>query len=335
MQWLQLTMVVVFVLAQAARAHVAADEMADAAKTFVDSLKPEQKAKAVFDFKNDERFDWNFVPKDRKGLPLKEMTKPQQDAVHGMLDAALSHSGYIKATTIMSLEKVLFELENKSPKRDSTLYYVSIFGAPGTNVWGWRFEGHHLSLNFTIVDSKEISVTPTFMGSNPGEVKDGPRKGLRALAEEEDLGRQLVKALDDDQRKKAVFSQEAPKEIITKTDRNITPLEPQGVGLSEMNKEQSELLLKLVKEYLNRYRREIADDDWQKIKVAGLDNIHFAWAGGFEPGQGHYYRVQGPTFLLEYDNTQNNANHVHTVWRDFEHDFGDDVLKKHYEQSHK
>lgn len=332
----KMTVVGVLALASAnfrVAAHVGAEEMAEEAKTFLDSLKPEQRDKAFFQLKSDERFDWNFVPKDRKGLPLKEMTKPQRDHVHALLDAALSHRGFVKATTIMSLETILHELENKSPKRDPELYYVSIFGEPKkSGTWAWRFEGHHLSLNFTIVDGEFISETPSFMGSNPGEVKDGPRKGLRVLAAEEDLGRALVQLLDDEQRKTAIISADAPKEIITKNDRRAKPLTPDGLAFAQMNREQGEALLKLIKEYIYRYREEIADDDWKKIKAAGLDKIFFAWAGGTEKGQPHYYRVQGPTFLLEYDNTQNNANHVHAVLRSFDGDFGEDILQKHYQQ---
>ena len=316
-----------------ASAHVGAEEMSETAESFLTELTPEQRTKAVFDFKDGERFDWNFVPKDRKGLPLKEMTKKQKDATHALLDASLSQRGFVEATTIMSLESILHDLENKSPKRDPNLYYVSIFGSPTNATWGWRFEGHHLSMNFTIVDNKVVCATPVFLGANPGEVKDGPKKGLRVLAKEEDLGRELVKLLDEDQKKVAVITNEAPKEIITKNDRRAERQSPDGISFAEMNREQGELLLKLVKQYIYRFREEIADDDWRKIQKAGWDKIHFAWAGGLEKGQGHYYRIQGPTFLLEYDNTQNNANHVHCVWRDFENDFGEDLLKKHYEQN--
>src|SRR5688572_16850740 len=168
----------VLLLTSRALAHVGAEEMAEAAQDFLETLKPEQRQKAVFDVKADERFNWHFVPKTRKGLPLKEMTKEQRDAVHVLLDSALSQRGFVKTTTIVALEKVLYELENKNASRDADLYYVSIFGKPGPKgVWGWRFEGHHLSMNFTIVDGKAVSGTPVFLGSNPGEVKEGPRKG--------------------------------------------------------------------------------------------------------------------------------------------------------------
>lgn len=308
--------------------------MAEAANDFLTSLKTDQYTKASFDLKSDERTNWHFIPKTRVGLPFKEMTKEQRNFAHALLDSGLSQRGYVKATEIMSLELVLFDLENKSPKRDPELYYVSIFGHPGsTNTWGWRVEGHHLSINFTIVDGKEISTTPSFFGSNPGEVKEGPRKGVRVLANEEDMGRRLVKSFSDDQKKIAMISTNAPKEIFTGNLRKATPLEPVGLSHSQMTKEQGESLENLIKEYLFRNRLEIVEADLAKIKKAGLDKIHFAWAGGFERGEAQYYRIQGPTFLMEYDNTQNDANHVHTVWRNFENDFGEDILRMHYEQS--
>ncbi len=311
-----------------------AEEMAEAANDFLTSLKTDQYTKASFDLKSDERTNWHFIPKTRVGLPFKEMTKEQRNFAHALLDSGLSQRGYVKATEIMSLELVLFDLENKSPKRDPELYYVSIFGHPGsTNTWGWRVEGHHLSINFTIVDGKEISTTPSFFGSNPGEVKEGPRKGVRVLANEEDMGRRLVKSFSDDQKKIAMISTNAPKEIFTGNLRKATPLEPVGLSHSQMTKEQGESLENLIKEYLFRNRLEIVEADLAKIKKAGLDKIHFAWAGGFERGEAQYYRIQGPTFLMEYDNTQNDANHVHTVWRNFENDFGEDILRMHYEQS--
>lgn len=333
-RFLRLTVLaLLFAFVTESRAHIAADEMMEAAKEFLDSLKPEQKQKAVFAMSSGERTNWAFVPKERKGIPFKDLTKEQRGLVHGLLDAALSQRGYVKATTIMSLETILHELENKSPRRDPELYYITIFGEPAAQgTWGWRFEGHHLSINFTIVNNTAIACAPHFFGSNPGEIQAGARKGTRALAQEEEVARQLVNLLDEEQKKTAVFAREAPAEIITKNDRRASPIEPQGLPFSEMNREQGELLLKVVREFVYRYRDEIADDEWRKINRAGLDGIYFAWAGGFERGQKHYYRVQGPTFLLEYDNTQNNANHVHTTWRDFENDFGDDILRKHYDE---
>jgi hypothetical protein len=315
-------------------ANPAATEMAEAANEFLAALKPDQLTKASFDLKDDERLNWHFVPKARAGLPLKEMTPTQRDLAHALLDSALSQRGFVKVTTIMSLEVVLFDLENKNSRRDTGLYYVSIFGKPGaTNTWGWRFEGHHLSINFVIVNGKEISTTPMFLGSNPGEVRDGKLKGTRALANEEDLGRQLVKSFSDEQKKIAIFSADAPRDIITGNSRKAKPLELAGFPYEKMSASQRELLMKLIKEYLFRNRFEIVETDLAKMEKAGVEKIHFAWAGGLERGEKHYYRIQGPTFLMEYDNTQNDANHVHTTWRDFENDFGEDILKKHYEQT--
>src|SRR5437762_8499067 len=324
-----------------ARAHPAddcsavAEEMTAAANHFLATLTPEQAAKATYPLNDNERFNWHFIPRERKGLPLKEMTPEQKHLAHALLSTALSHRGYLKASTIMSLEQVLRDLEQgKGPTRDPELYFVTIFGKPGAlGRWGWRLEGHHLALNFLLVEGKEISVTPSFLGSNPGEVREGPRKGLRVLGAEEDLARQLVKSLTDEQKKAAIYTNTAPREIITGNDRKARALSPTGISAAKLNAAQTELVWQLIKEYVYRYRPEIADHDLKKIEQAGTKNLYFAWAGSTEPKQGHYYRVQGPTFLMEYDNTQNDANDIHAVWRDFEHDFGEDLLRVHYDQT--
>lgn len=317
-------------------AHPPADEMAAAANYFLAALTPEQRAKATFELKSDERLNWHFIPKERKGIPLKELTSAQRHLAHALLSSGLSQRGYAKATTIMSLEQVLAELEGPSRNfpRDPELYFVSIFGQPDAKgTWGWRWEGHHLAMNFTVVKGEFIASAPNFLGANPAEVRTGPRKGLRVLAAEEDHARQLVKSLNDDQRKVAVYTNVAPKDIITGADRKARALSPEGLAASKMTKDQRTLLLTLLKEYVYRVRPDVADKDLAKIEQAGLDKVHFAWAGSLEPGKGDYYRVQGPTFLLEYDNTQNGANHIHAVWRDFNGDFGEDILKKHYEET--
>jgi len=316
-----------------ARAQSPGAELAQAANNFLAALKPEQKAKTVFELKSDERVNWHFVPKERQGLPFKEMTPAQKHLAHALLGSTLSQRGHFKVATVMSLEQVLYELENNAPHRDADLYYLTLFGTPGKDVWGWRIEGHHLSMNFLVRGDTVLANTPSFIGANPGEVRSGPRKGLRLLAAEEDLGRQLAKSLDENQRKLGLLTTEVPKDIITAAARKVKPLEPAGLPATQLNPEQRELLKKLIQEYVYRHRPEIAEADRKKIEAAGWQNITFAWAGSLEPGQGHYYRIQGPTFLLEYDNTQNNANHIHTVWRDFENDFGEDALRKHYEQT--
>jgi hypothetical protein len=327
---------VLFCLCLTARAHTAAEEMAGAANNFLATLTPEQKTKATFDFKGDERANWHYIPKLRKGLTFKEMTPVQNRLANALLATGLSQRGFAQTSTIMSLEQILREMEG--PKgamvRDEELYYVSIFGTPGAKEpWGWRVEGHHLSLNFTVIKSNEITATPFFVGTNPGEVRQGPRKGLRVLAAEEDQARALVKSLTDEQKKTAIYADDAPKEVLTAAQRRVKPLPTAGLSAAKMTKEQNDALLKLVKEYVQRCRPELADSDLEKIQKAGWDKVVFAWAGGIEKGEGHYYMVQGPTFLLEYDNTQNNNNHVHAVWRDFANDFGEDLLKKHYAET--
>ena len=315
------------------RAGAPADTMTAAANKFLGSLKPEQRAKATFEFKSEERLNWHYIPKDRKGLPLKEMSAEQQQLALDLLASGLSRQGLEKARTIMSLEPILGELEGAGRRftRDPALYHLFIFGKPDAKgTWGWRFEGHHVSASFTLVKGEFFSSTPSFFGSNPAEVRQGPRKGLRALAGEEDAGRQLVKALDGEQRKIAVFDTTAPKEIFTEAKHKVEPLSPAGLAAEKMTAAQRESLMTLVREYVRRARPELADADLAKIEKSGVEKIHFAWAGGFEKGEGHYYRVQGPTFLLEYDNTQNNNNHIHAVWRDFDGDFGEDILRKHY-----
>ncbi len=326
-----------FVFASRAWAHTAPEEMAEAASNLLAALTPAQIEKATFDLKNEERLNWHFIPRVRKGLPLKEMTPEQRHLAQGLLASGLSQRGYVKATTIMSLEQILRDLEQgKGPTRDPELYFFSIFGKPGLqSTWGWRVEGHHLAFNFTIVNGQYVSATPTFMGSNPGEVRTGPRKGLRVLSQEEDLARKLAQSLSDDQKKIGVYTNTAPSDIITGADRKARLLAPEGLPMSKMTKTQTDLLWSLIQEYVRRSRPEMADKDLEKIQMAGLEKVHFAWAGSLEPGKGHYYRIQGPTFLMEYDNTQNNANHIHAVWRDLEGDFGEDLLRKHYTESHR
>jgi hypothetical protein len=313
--------------------------MASAALNFMASLTPDQRAKATFKFEDDQRMVWHFIPDSmfpRKGISFKELDPAQQKLAHAFLSAGLSQRGYQKATTIMSLESILKELEQgKGPVRDPDLYFISLFGEPSeTKTWGWKFEGHHLSLNYTVVGGLMIASTPSFMGSNPAEVKEGPRRGLCVLSREEDLGRELVKSLDKKQSEVAVVNKEAPKDIITSNVRKAEPGNAQGLSASKMTKRQAGLLMELVDEYAHNLPEDLAGQEIMKIRKAGIEKIRFAWAGGFEQGMGHYYRIQGPSFLVEYDNTQNNANHAHSVWRGFEGDWGLDLLKLHYEQSH-
>jgi hypothetical protein len=328
---------ILLALATTAFAHDASMEMAKAANALLATLTPEQKAKATFSFESEakgERLNWHFIPRERKGLPIKEMTEPQVALARALLKTGLSDDGYNKATTIQSLENILREMEKDTTgKRDPMKYYVSIFGTPGEKVWGWRWEGHHQSFNYTSAGDAAPSVTPSFFGTNPGEVREGEHKGLRVLGLEEDLGRSLVKSLNDEQRKAAVILTEAPKEILNDPKRP-DPTKPEGVPASKLTADQQATLVKIIKLYLFRCRTDIAAEEFAKIEKAGIGSVHFAWAGGFELGEPHYYRVQNTAFVLEYDNTQNNANHVHCIWRDFANDFGGDVLKRHASEGH-
>ena len=311
--------------------------MAQAANHFLASLTPEQRAKAVIPFENEERFKWFYTPVERKGLALREMTPPQKELAQALLCAGLSQQGYMKAVTIMRLEDVLKLLEagKKGPERDPEKYLISIFGEPSdTGTWGYRVEGHHLSQNYTIANGKVVGA-PSFFGSNPAEVREGPRKGLRVLAAEEDLARDLLDSLDANQKKMAIVDPTAYKDILTTNSRKAAlEGQPSGLSAAKMNKKQTDLLIALLEDYARNMPEQLAQTRMDQIKKAGT-NLFFAWAGAVERGGPHYYRVQAPTFLIEYDNTQNGANHIHSVWRDFTGDFGLDLLKAHYQSSHR
>jgi len=313
-----------------------ASVMADSAKAFPASLTPEQRAQATFPLDSDERMNWHFIPKERKGLPLRDMTSAQKQLAHALLAAGLSQRGYIKASTIMSLDEILRVMENgKGPRRDPEGYFFSVFGEPSdTGTWGYRVEGHHFSQNFTVANGKAQDA-PSFFGSNPAEVLEGQRKGLRVLAREDDLGRELIAALTAEQKKTAVVTKDVPKDILTEASRKAA-LTGQASGLpaSKLDAHQRELLQNLVDEYVNNAPEQIAQVRAEQVKKAG-GNLYFAWAGGEKYRDPHYYRIQAPAFLIEFDDTQDNANHVHSVWRDFEGDFGLDLLKEHYQSSHR
>jgi Protein of unknown function (DUF3500) len=314
-------------------------DMASAAKVFLDALTPEQRAKATMKFEDQERLRWHYIPESmwpRKGIPFKDLDAAERKVAHAFLSTGLSHRGYLKATTIMSLEAILKELEQgKGPVRDSDLYFFSIFGEPSeSQSWGWRVEGHHLSLNFTVAHGQLIATAPTFFGSNPAEVKSGPRQGLRVLAREEDLARELLRSLDEKQRSVAVIDTKAPDEIATGHSVKVEPGNPVGLPAIRMSAPQKTQLLALLEEYAHNLPDELAANELKKLNDAGVDKIHFAWAGGLNRGERHYYRVQGPTFLVEYDNTQNDANHIHSVWRAYDGDFGLDLLRLHYQLDH-
>jgi len=312
-----------------------ASSMTAAATKLIDALSPEQKQKISFSFDSEEFTRWHYVPAmqfERHGLAIREMSDAQRALAQDLLKTGLSAHGYTQATTIMNnLEAILKALENGAAMRDPQQYAFSIFGTPSAkSPWGWRVDGHHLSLHFEVANGKSVASAPTFFGSNPAEVRvDGPEKGLRVLGEREDTARALLMALDDTQRKAATIAEVAPTDIVTRTAAKVDPLSPAGIAASAMTPKQREMLMAVIDTYTSSMAPDIASERLAQLKTAGLEKISFAWAGEYERGKKHYYRIQGPTFLAEYDNTQNDGNHVHSVWRDFNGDFGRDVLAEH------
>ena len=314
----------------------AASLMTECANRFLAALDANQRGKATFPFDTDERVNWHFIPKERKGLSLREMTPYQKHVASALLAAGLSQTGYIKAVTIMSLEDVLRIMEHDSGEvRNPEKYYFSVFGTPTDNgKWGYRVEGHHLSQNYTLVDGKVID-GPSFFGSNPAEIQQGPRKGLRTLAKEDDLGIELIHALDEQQQKIAIVDPTAYKDILTAASRRAALRgQPSGLSASKMNAKQFEALMTLMEEYARNVPDELAESRIAQINKVGRE-IYFAWSGGVNRGDPRYYRVQTSSFLIELDDTQDDANHIHSVWRDFTGDFGEDLLQQHYKASHR
>jgi hypothetical protein len=315
-------------VAEQARPEVA---MVSAARTLLGALDDAKRAKIQFTFDSEERFNWHYIPRARKGLPLADMTPAQRDAAFALLKTGLSTSGFTRAESIRSLELVLRAME-KRDSRDPEQYFFSIFGTPGDKSWGWRYEGHHLSQNWTVATGKAVSTSPAFFGANPATVMDGPQKGTRALAAEADLGWAMLEGLQGHSRQIAVLAGAAPTEIITANSRKAAMFENAGLSAKEMSNQERGLLMRLIDAHASAQHPDLAAARMAAIKTAGLENIRFVWIGATEnkPGAAHYYRIQGPTFLIEYDNSQNNANHQHIVWRDFKGDFGDDLLAEHY-----
>ncbi|HEY7746858.1 MAG TPA: DUF3500 domain-containing protein [Desulfuromonadales bacterium] len=311
--------------------------MLTAARNFLDSLESHQQRRVLYPLGDPERFNWNYMPGPRRGVPLREMTEAQRQSALALFKSALSRQGYEKATGIMALELILGELEGRGAGdrvRDPGSYFLTLFGTLRQGEpWGWRIDGHHLSLTFTAVTQELVATTPAFRGANPAEVPNGPAQGWRVLRDEEELGRQLLLAFEASQREQALIAVTAPRDIITGTGRDILIAEPGGLSAAEMTPAQRESLMQLVGLYACNLRDDLAEAHLKRIRRAGVDKLHFAWAGGAARGEGHYYRIHGPTVLIEYDNTQNNANHIHTVMRDLENDFGLDLLRRHYAES--
>lgn len=319
-------------LASCLVAATPAADLATAVNAFLDGLDGSQRARATFAFDSDERWNWHFVPRERAGVSFRDFNEAQRDLALAVLKAGLSEQGFQTAETIRELENVLREIEGpQATHRDPLDYHFLIFGTPDPEgTWALRYEGHHLALNWTVVGGKPIATTPQFLGSNPGDVQHGPHAGTRALGDLEDLGRAFVTELDETGRAAAILSDTAPRDILTGASREAEPQEDRGVRYADLAPEFQARMIALIEAFARVQRPEIAEQRLARIRRAGLDDLKFAWMGGLEKGQGHYYRIQGKTFILEYDNTQNNANHVHAVWRDFHGDFGRDLLRDHY-----
>lgn len=321
----------------AAPQRPSADPMLNAWQSVAGKLGPEAMNRMGFAFDGDERLAWFYTPVDRTGFPLGDMDEAQQSELRKLLDAGLGGTGTSKVFDIITLEEVLFALSGGRAMRDPGNYFLSTFGVPSTEgAWGWRFEGHHMSVNFTIIDGEVIAGTPAFFGGNPATVgEDYPeRAGFSPFTAEENTGRRLVQAFTADQRSVVVIAAEAPSDILTTNSAHAEMGAPAGIALGDMTNEQEAMVMELIGVYTQRMNRTLADYQMAKIRQAGMERVHFAWAGGLEPGEPHYYRIHGPTFVVEYDNTQNNANHVHSVWRDFDDDFGYDPLRAHLAREH-
>ena len=319
----------------------AVDEMTGAARALLASLSDEQADEATFAFDSEERSRHHFIPPEvfeRHGMVYADMDFEQRVRALDLLRSGLSYGGYLTAQQIMEVEGilgVLVEGEGRRFARSQDEYWVSVFGTPEAGgTWGWRWEGHHLSLHYTIVDGEITVSTPTFLGANPATVPSGPRRGLRAMKEQEDTARALLASLNADQRAVAIFDDVAPTNVVTGADLVVDPLDPIGIPASALTAGQQDLLMAVIESYVGIMADDIAALRRADVLAGGIDDIRFAWAGPTERGKVAYYRVQGPEFLIEFDNTQEDPNHIHAAYRDFDGDLGRDLLREHVARMH-
>jgi len=311
-----------------------AQAMTAAARALLEATPTSQRPDLLLPFTLEARGVWNYTPRSRPGIPLKAMAPPQRQAAHQLLAAALSAPGLVKVQSIIALEIALREIETFGLSRDPENYAFALFGTPdATAAWGWRIEGHHLSLHFTLADGQVVATLPQFLGANPAQVprdiaNGGPRKGQRALGEEEDRAYALLAALSPAQRQQAVFNAQPFGDIVTRNAATLDPLTPVGLAFSAMDAAQQALLLRIVESLASVAEPSLAQQRLERVRAGGLDGIRFGWAGVAERGQPHYWRIQGPRYLIEWDNS--GGNHIHNVWRDFDGDWGRDVLGEHY-----
>ncbi|MGA0275287.1 MAG: DUF3500 domain-containing protein [Dehalococcoidia bacterium] len=320
----------------------AVKRMTEAANAFLNTLDGSKKAEASFEFAGDERYIWAYTPIDRNGLRLRDMTDKQRKAAFVLMDTGYSARGSATAHRIIELEAILGEWEKISDnisqwERSPERYWFSVFGTPGSvgEPWGFRVGGHHIALSANVINGEQVSILPLFFGANPATIRHGERKGERTLVEEEDWARSLVTSLSDDQQKIAVVDEVAPADILTTNVRSADPdAAPKGIGFADLGDPQREQLVALVKHYVTRAADDLASNYWTELEKTGFDDLAFAWAGSRDVGEAHYYSIKHPRFLIEYDNTQNGANHIHSVLRDYAHDWGEDLLAAHYRASH-
>lgn len=311
------------------------------ANKFLNALNATQRKKALYDFNNAERYSWHFVPmNDRKGVPVNELDASQRKNGFDLLKMYLSDKAFKQTQEIMQLETVLKEIEQRQADdhyRDPGNYYFIFFNLPAdSTAWGWRFEGHHISFSFSTINNRMISGTPGFLGSNPAVLLSGAEKGKEILKDEAALGFELIQSLSAQQQGIAIMSKDVPGDIFTSNSRTVLIRDEHGILYGDLEKKQQQIFLQLLSVYINRYSKKFADDMMQEIENADLRKLRFAWIGSPDhiPGQPYYYRIIGPTIIIELDNTQNSANHIHTVVRDLNNDFGGDELLQHYEKYH-
>lgn len=322
--------------ARAADTAAAAAAIGAAAVELIERTPEAQRGRLLQPFADAARSDWHYTPRSRAGLPFREMSAAQREAGQKLLGAALSDEGLRKVRAVIALEIALRELETFPFSRDPENYAFAIFGAPDDSApWGWRIEGHHLSLHFTLAGGQVVATLPQFVGANPAEVaKDiagGPRKGERAMAAEEDRAFELLGSLNAQQRRAAIFSEQSYGDIVTRNAAKVDPLEPVGIAFNDLDRGQQARLLRIVEAFASLVEPPLAEQRLARVRSGGLESIRFGWAGATARGQPYYYRIQGATFLIELDNR--GGNHIHSVWRDFDGDWGRDVLREHYRKS--
>jgi len=311
-----------------------AADMREAAGALLDSLDEDRRRTATFDMDDEgARSDWAFTPRSRPGAAMGDLNEAQRELVHELIAAGTAAAGHSRVVRIIGLELVLARIEHDDVMRDPMTYAVSLFGDPRDVAWGWRFEGHHVSLNVTVA-ANGVVATPSFLGANPASHRDGAGRLVRPLGREEDLGRALVHSLDPASLTRAIVSEEAPPEIVTSNRPFVEAAPPAGVPVADVGPEARELVGRLLETWAVRLPDAVARAELDRLDGPDGRELHFAWAGGLEPGTGQYYRLSGPRLLLEYDNTQDRANHIHTVWRDPEGDFGRDLLREHLASRH-